>query len=111
MGDTTPELAMPPKIDMNEKRLTIILAIDERQYCAYCPELDLVTEMPSPEKAIQDMLEAMEDYAEEYTQELELFSSSPNRAHHLPYVRSIAACQDLWDLRMLTEIIHGRVHV
>ena len=111
MEDRTPEVVMPPKIDLKEKRLTIILAVDEQQYCAYCPELDLVTEMPSTEEAIQDMLEAMTDYAEDYTEELELYSKSPNRAHHLPYVRSISACDDLWDLRMLTEIIHGRVHV
>lgn len=103
--------SVPPKIALSEKRLTVILAKDEAQYCAYCPELDLVTEMPTIEAAIEDMLEAMQDYAEEFLNDLELYRKSPNRAHHLPYIRMIEACQDTWDLRMMIEILHGRIYV
>ena len=101
----------PPKIALSEKRLTVIVARDEDQYCAYCPELDLVAEMATPEDAMNDMLEAMQDYADEYLNELTLYHQSPNRAHHLPYVRLIAECEDSWDLRMLIEILHGRIYV
>ena len=110
----SPGLGAPgiaPKITVSEKRLTVILATDEGQYCAYCPELDLVAETPTPEEALQDIMEAMEEYAEEYLAELDLYNKSPNRSHHLPYVRAIAECRDTWDLRMLIEILHGRVHV
>ena len=34
-----------PKISLFEKRLTVILARDGAMVCAFCPELDLVTEM------------------------------------------------------------------
>jgi len=100
-----------PRILTLEKRLTVILARDEDKYCAFCPELDLVTEMGTPEEALEDMVEAMRDYAEEYLNELELYSKSPNRAHHLPYIKAIALCKNEWDIKMLTEVQYGLVHI
>lgn len=100
-----------PRILTLEKRLTVILARDEDRYCAYCPELDLVTEMMTPEEALEDIVEAMRDYAEEYLKEFELYSKSPNRAHHLPYVKAIASCKDDWDIKMLIEVQYGLVHI
>ena len=100
-----------PKISLSEKRLTVILARDEALVCAFCPELDLVTEMPTPNEALEDMLEAVQDYAAEYLEELEIYQNSPNRGHHLPYIQAIAACKDAWDIRMLIEVHHGRIQV
>lgn len=102
------QLLLPPKISFFEKRLTIILARDDAMVCAFCPELDLVTEMATPDEALEDMLEAMQDYAGEYLEDLELYENSPNRAHHLPYIQAIAACKDVWDIRMLIETIQAR---
>ena len=98
-----------PKISLFEKRLTVILARDGAMVCAFCPELDLVTEMATPDEALADMLEAMRDYAEEYLGDLELYQNSLNCAHHLPYIREIAACKDAWDVRMPIEIQQGRI--
>ena len=100
-----------PKIMTFEKRLTVILARDEDQYCAYCPEIDLVTEMPTSEEALEDIVEAMKDYAEEYLNELELYANSPNRAHHLPYIKAIDSCKNDWDIKMLIEVQYGLVHI
>ena len=100
-----------PRIMIQEKRLSILLALDGEKFCAYCPELDLVTEMDTPEEAIADMIEAIKDYAEEYMEDFELYSKSPNRAHHLPYIKAISSCKTDWDLRMMIEIKHGLVHV
>ena len=100
-----------PMITVPEKRLTVLIAQDDDQYSAYCPELDLVTEMETPESAQEDMLDAMRDYAEEYLDDLKRYSQSPNRAHHLPYVQFIAACKTEWELRMLVEVRYGVVHV
>jgi predicted RNase H-like HicB family nuclease len=100
-----------PRIMMQEKRLSILLALDGEKFCAYCPELDLVTEMDTPEEAIADMIEAIKDYAEEYMEDFELYSKSPNKAHHLPYIKAISSCKTDWDLRMMIEIKHGLVHV
>lgn len=90
--------------------LSMLLALDGEKYCAFCPELDLVTEMDTPEEAIDDMLESIKDYAEEYMEDFEAYSKSPNRAHHLPYIKAVSACKSNWDLRMLIEIKHGLVH-
>ncbi len=100
-----------PKIMIQEKALTILLALGGEKYCAYCPELDLVTEMDTPEDAIEDIIEAIKDYAEEYLEDVELYSNSPNRAHHLPYIKAISSCKADWELRMMIEIKHGLVHV
>lgn len=100
-----------PKILTFEKRLTIILAQDEERYCAFCPELDLVTEMASSEEALEDLIESMKDYAEEYLADLELYAKSPNRAHHLPYIKAIASCKNDWEIKMLLEVQYGLVHV
>ncbi|MCF6158710.1 MAG: hypothetical protein E3K32_09095 [wastewater metagenome] len=96
---------------LQEKVLSLLLALDEGKFCAYCPELDLVTEMDNPEDAVEDMVEAIKDYAEEYMKNFEVYTKSPNRAHHLPYIKAISACKTEWELRMLIEIKHGIVHV
>ena len=100
-----------PKILTFEKRLTVILARDEEGFCAYCPELDLVTEMNTAEEALEDLIEGMKDYAEEFMADLPLYASSPNRAHHLPYIKEITACKNDWEIKMLLEVQYGLVHV
>lgn len=100
-----------PRIMIREKLLTVLLALDDDKYCAYCPELDLVTEMDTPEDAVEDIIEAIKEYAQEYMEDLELYSNSPNRAHHLPYAKAVISCKADWELRMMIEIKHGLVHV
>ena len=102
--------ARQPKIVVAEPRLTVLLAKDNGSYCAKCPELDLVTQLPTAEEALADLIEAMRDYSIEYIRDRKLYAASPNRAHHLPYVEAIAACKTDWDIRALIEIRHGFVH-
>ena len=104
-------MAKSPKILIPEPRLTVLLAKDDGSYCAKCPELDLVTQLPTAEAALTDLIEAMRDYAAEYLQDRKLYAASPNHAHHLPYVEAVAPCKTDWDLRALIEIRHGFVHV
>ncbi|MEW6542143.1 MAG: hypothetical protein AB1411_00875 [Nitrospirota bacterium] len=99
-----------PKILLSEHRLTILLAKDNGSYCAKCPELDLVTQLPTADEALEDLIEAIKDYAREYLRDRKLYATSPNRSHHLPYVEAVAACKTDWDLRTLIEIKHGFVH-
>lgn len=100
-----------PHIVVAEPRLTVLLAKNDDSYCAKCPELDLVTQLPTAEEALGDVLDAIRDYATEYLRDLKQYASSPNRAHHLPYIEAIAACKTDWDLRALIEIKHGFVHL
>ncbi len=100
-----------PHIVVSEPRLSVLLAKGNGSYCAKCPELDLVTQLPTAEAALADLIDAIRDYASEYLRDHKLYATSPNRAHHLPYVEAIAACKTDWDLRALIEIRHGFVHV
>ena len=111
MSKMTRRRAKEPKIMVAEPLLTVLLAKDNGHYCAKCPELDLVTELPTADAALEDLIEAIRDYAKEYLQDRVRYATSPNRAHHLPYIEAVAACKTDWELRTLIEIKHGLVHV
>ena len=100
-----------PKIMVQEKTLSLLLAKEDDKYCAFCPELDLVTETDTYEETVDDMIDAIRHYADEYMTDYELYTKSPNRAHHLPYIEAIRSCKTDWELRMLIEIKHGFIHV
>lgn len=100
-----------PVIELVEEKLTVLVAPDDDQYTAYCPDLDLAVASDSPEQAVVELLEAMREYAEDYLGDLSTFSRSPNRAHHLPYVKVIAACESEWELRRLVAVRYGQIHV
>lgn len=99
------------KIMVQMNTLSVILTKDSEKYGAFCPELDLVTEMDTPEDAVEDLIEAIKDYADEYINEFELYSKSPNRAHHLPYIEAVKSCKTDWDIRLLIEIKHSSIHI
>jgi len=80
---------MPVAIKDASEKLTAIIEPSEEVYVATCPELDLATEGNTPEEALDDLIDMAMDYAEQYMEEFELFSKSPNRAAHKPYVLDI----------------------
>lgn len=69
--------------------LTAIIEQSEGRYVISCPELDLATEADTPDEALDDLIEMAIDYSEQYMDEFELFSKSPNRASHAPFVLAI----------------------
>ncbi len=91
--------------------LTILLIQDDGRVMAKCAELDLVTEMDTPQEALHAMVEMIREYAEDYRARESLFLASPNRAHHKPYIDRIVACRDEWELWELIEIRHGRLQL
>ncbi len=46
--------------------LTILLIQDDGRVMAKCAELDLVTEMDTPQEALHAMVEMIREYAEDY---------------------------------------------
>jgi hypothetical protein len=91
--------------------LSLILARDDDMVCAYCPELDIVTEMASEAEALADIISAMREYADEYVKNLAIYRKSPNRSHHYPYVQAIYKTSDDWQLRKLLDIRYGDIHL
>lgn len=102
------DMLILPKFQLSQpvvKKLTLELEYDPEthQYVAACPELDLATAGDGEEEAIDDLVEAMEEYAQDYLERLDLFASSPNRRAHLPLILSIASCASKADMRGLLE--------
>lgn len=106
-----PKRAASNKIFCPAPILTILLIKDDGRIMAKCPELDLVTEMDTPQQALHAMIEMIQEYAEDYRARESVFVSSPNRAHHKPYIDRVLACRDEWELWELIEIRHGRLQL
>lgn len=94
---------MPVILKPTERRLTAIIEPSERVYVAFCPELDLATEGVTPETALDDLIEMALDYAEQYMDEFDRFSQSPNRGAHAPYIQAIHANPTPAGVRALFE--------
>ncbi|MBI5199319.1 MAG: hypothetical protein HZA09_04805 [Nitrospirae bacterium] len=80
---------MPIAIKDVSDKLTAIIEPSEGVYVASCPELDLATEGNTPEESLDDLIDIAIDYAEQYMEDFELFSKSPNRSSHKPYIIEI----------------------
>lgn len=80
---------MPVVTKLSPTTLTAIIEQGERQFVAVCPELDLATQGNTPDEAFEDLIEMVIEYAEEYQAEQELYSKSPNRAGHWPYLNEV----------------------
>jgi hypothetical protein len=98
------------KYQIEVPMLTVCIFKDNNKFCAKCVELDLVAETDSIEETAEEMIEEIKEYAEEYVKDIDLYSNSPNRAHHLPYIKAVASCKSDWDLRMLLEVRYGSIH-
>ena len=109
------EIVILPKFQPSQplvkKELTLELEYDPEthQYVAACPELDLATAGDREDEAIEDLVEAMEEYAQDYLERLDLFASSPNRGVHLPLILSIARCASKTDIRRLFAVPLKRI--
>lgn len=77
--------------------LSVFILKDDGRFMAKSPELDLVTEMDTPEGALRAIVEMMIEYAKDYRQREAVYLKSPNRAHHKLYVDSILACKERWE--------------
>jgi len=100
------EMIILPKLPPSQpvvKKLTLELEYDPetRQYISACPELDLATAGDREEEAIEDLVDAMEEYTKDYLERLDLFASSPNRGVHLPLILLIDSCASKADIRRL----------
>ena len=80
---------MPIVSKISERKLTAIIEPSGEGFVVLCPELDLATQGLTEEEAFEDLISMVIDYAEQYRENFELFSKSPNRSAHLPYIKLI----------------------
>lgn len=91
--------------------LNVYILKDNGRYMAKCPELDIITEMDTPEAALTAVLEMIKEYAEDYRNREEIFIKSPNRTHHKPYVDRLLECKNRWELYELVSVKYGHIHI
>lgn len=91
--------------------LNVYIIKDNGRYMAKCPELDLITEMDTTEAALTAILEMIKEYAEDYRNREEIFTKSPNRVHHKPYIDRILECKDKWELYELISVKYGHLYI
>ena len=85
-----------------------VLAKDNGHYCAKCPELDLVTELPTADATLEDLIEAIRDYAKEYLKiAIDIYKPQQKPpcpiSRPLPLARPVGVADD--------RDQHGLVHV
>ncbi|MEW6103707.1 MAG: NrfD/PsrC family molybdoenzyme membrane anchor subunit [bacterium] len=95
----------------NLTRLSVYIFKDNSRFCAKCVELDLLTEMDTPNDTLRAMVEMIKEYAEDYEAQKGLFSKSPNRYHHLPYIERINRCKSDWEVLEQIEVRYGHIHL
>ena len=80
---------MPVVTKTRPTKLTAIIEPSGEGFVIFCPELDLATQGETEIQALDDLVDMVIDYTEQYTENFDLFSQSPNRSVHLPYIKSI----------------------
>jgi len=91
--------------------LSVIIARDNGMFCGFCPELDIISELPSEAGVLQDMVEAIRNYAQEYKKYFRDYYRSSNRSHHWPYIKEILKTRSDWEIRKMFDIRYGDIHV
>ncbi|MDI6735196.1 MAG: hypothetical protein QME42_03220 [bacterium] len=99
------------KYEIRIPLLTVCIFKDNNNFCAKCVELDLVTEMDTPNDTLKAMVEMIKEYAQDYESRKDIFSNSPNRYHHLPYIERINKCKDDWELLEQIEVRYGHIYL
>ena len=82
---------MTPEI-IREDDGSTTLALDALEICSNNSTLDL---------AVQDLIEDLKIYAQDYLERSQLFFQAPNRKPHFPYVLRILLCDNDKDIRAL----------
>ena len=73
-------------------------------YTIILHSLDLAGNGFTPEEAINNVIQDLKVYAEEYFSRLELYSNAPNRRGHLPYVSKITHAKNDEEIRDMLDL-------
>ncbi|MGB9859746.1 MAG: exoribonuclease R [Moorellaceae bacterium] len=68
-------------------------------------ELDIAVNAENLEEALDELVEELKLYAQDYLDRAQLFLNAPNRRHHLPYVLRIALCNSDEEVKGLVEVV------
>ena len=71
-----------------------IIPEDDGSLTASVEKLDLFENAASKDSCMKLLLKDMKEYAQDFCNELELWSSAPNRRKHIPYIAKILCMSD-----------------
>lgn len=74
---------------------SIILALDE---------IELYVNADTTEKAIEELIQDIKNYAQDYIQRPQLFLNAPNRRSHFPYILRVLLCDNDDEIKSLLEV-------
>jgi len=86
--------------------LTVIVRPDEGQVSVYCPELDIITAAKTEDKALADLADMIEGYAQIYARDWEKRYRFSRFASQRPFIQSVRACRTTKEIRHLFNVIH-----
>ncbi|GAB6275428.1 MAG: hypothetical protein STSR0004_22960 [Peptococcaceae bacterium] len=81
-----------------------IIPEDDGSVTLALDELELYTNSPTLENAINELVKDLKYYASDYLQRSQLFLNASNRRSHFPYVLRILLCDSDEELRELLEL-------
>lgn len=83
-------------VAFEEEDGSVTLALDE---------LDIAVNAPSLEEAVNELVQELKLYAQDYLDRAQLFLNTPNRRHHLPYILRVALCNSDEEVKGLVEVV------
>ncbi len=86
--------SLKPEI-IEEEDGSVTLALDE---------LEIYVNDETLEKAANELIDEIKEYAKEYIERSQLFLNAPNRQHHFPYILRILLCDNDEEIREYLEI-------
>jgi hypothetical protein len=81
-----------------------IITEDDNSATLTLDQLDIYVNGTTLDKAINELIEDLKFYSQDYIQRSQLFLHAPNRRSHFPYVLRIMLCETNEEIRNLLEI-------
>ncbi|MBA1333962.1 MAG: Exoribonuclease R [Firmicutes bacterium] len=81
-----------------------VIAEDDNSITLTVNELEIYANANTMEEAVQELINDLKQYAQDYIQRSQLFLHSPNRRAHFPYVLRIMLCDNDDEIRDLLEL-------
>ena len=82
----------PKKLTENDGSIT--LALDE---------IELYVNADTTEKAVEELIQDIKNYAQDYIQRPQLFLNAPNRRSHFPYILRVLLCDNDDEIKSLSQ--------
>ncbi|MBE0438009.1 MAG: hypothetical protein IBX56_19690 [Methylomicrobium sp.] len=78
---------------------------DSRLWSVILTEIGIATDALTKEEAVDQLVELVQDYCDDYFDRLPFFTSLPDRNSHYPYLRRVSRCKNADQLRSVLGLV------